>query len=141
MALEHKKVFVERGSTFDQFTKGRVAYGVAGPGTTTANPMRVNTAGSLDTLNTGSGNAPGSVVLSGTSVEIIPANTNRKWAYITNNSSRLAFLAIGTAASVDVGLRLAGGAILTIDSTNHTTDAINGIQDNLNVDIAFQEGE
>jgi len=33
---EHKKQLVERGSTFDEFTKGVVAFGTARTGTTTA---------------------------------------------------------------------------------------------------------
>ncbi len=78
------------------------------------------------------------------SAEVIAANPDRKYLLLTNDGTATAYLALGTSAVLNAGLRLAanGGSYeMTRGAANVYSGAINGIASVNGVKLLTVEGE
>lgn len=67
------------------------------------------------------------VTVAATSTAVLTAKTAREFARITNDSDSVIYLALGAAAVMNQGIRLAVGGHFEINSTNLYTGTINAI--------------
>ena len=88
----------------------------------------------------GKATSPGAVTVTNSSTEILAANTNRKWCFITNVGNRDAYFAIGKTAEINKGIFLSksGGSIL-MDGTVLSVEALNGITVSGTTAVIYQE--
>jgi len=93
-----------------------------------------------DGINKAPGAAPDTATVAITTTEIVPANTNRQWVFITNVGAEDVFIAIGQPAELNKGmvLRSPDGSIV-LDTTSCPTGAVNGIVAANTSAVIFQE--
>lgn len=70
------------------------------------------------------------VSVDSTSTQLLPANSNRVYAHISNNSSAPAFVQYGSQAVLGRGIKLQGGALLTVSGFDLYLGQINAISAN-----------
>ena len=93
-----------------------------------------------DGINKAPGAVPDTATVAVTSTEIVPANANRQWVFITNVGAEDVFIAIGQTALLNKGmvLRSPNGSIV-LDATSCPTGAVNGIVGANTSAVIFQE--
>lgn len=113
-------------SRVSQSSAGRSSINVTGP-------VEVESTG-FDTL---SGGSPGQITVGITSVTVLAANPNRKYAHISNNSGQTIFIQYAVTASVNQGIKIPNNTLFTLDFNNlwlGSIDAI-GVEPGLLIDI------
>lgn len=119
----------------------RTEWAVGNPGSFTLDADDLSITQQFVQDNRGRGQTPGSVTVTTTSTEILPANENRKWAIITNKGNVDVFIAIGQTALLDRGMVLGrSGGSITLDEDLMSIEAVNGIVQAGSAVVIFQEG-
>lgn len=98
------------------------------PLTSTAGALNVT--GSLSISDGFSNLTPGTptqIAVGTTSISLIAANPNRKYAHIVNNSGETIFIQYSVAAALNQGIKLTPGSFYTIESNNLWLGDINAI--------------
>ncbi|MBL4654152.1 MAG: hypothetical protein JKY53_15010 [Flavobacteriales bacterium] len=91
-------------------------------------------------LNTGAGQPPNNKTITTVSTEILAANSNRVWCFLTNDGFQDVWIAVGHPAVVGKGIFLAkNGGKEKIDLNAHNNEAINGIVAADTSTVALQE--
>ncbi len=95
----------------------------------------------INSRNTCTAQAPGTVSVGGTSIQLLAANTNRAGVWLTNVSNKTMFIAFGTnAAEKDKGIRIANGERVQIGANMLANEKINVIASGGNNNkILYQE--
>jgi hypothetical protein len=70
---------------------------------------------------------PTQVSVGTTSTQLFPANSNRVYAHIFNNSAEVIFIQYQVAAALHQGVRINPGSFFTLDSDNLWLGIINAI--------------
>lgn len=70
---------------------------------------------------------PTQVSVGTNSTELFPANPNRKYVHVFNNSQEVIFLQYQVSAALNQGIKIQPGTFFTLDSTNLWLGAINAI--------------
>lgn len=113
-----------------QSSSGRSNVSVTGPIDVEAN--------GFDALAPGS---PGQVTVGVTSVELFAANSNRKYAHISNNSGVTIFIQYSANAVLGQGIKLLPNTLYTIDFNNLWLGSVNAIGTVADLLIDILEGE
>lgn len=82
------------------------------------------TAGGFDILSPG---YPTQVSVGTTSITIISANVNRKYAHVSNNSGESIFIQFQVSAMLNQGVKIGPGGFYTLEETNLWRGDINAI--------------
>ena len=92
-------------------------------------------------LNKGVGQAPGTTTVTDVDTEILPANTERSSAMLTNVGKQDVWVSCDATAVLKEGLFLGrSGGVLVIDQTAFTEGSIRGIcNTGLESEVTFQE--
>lgn len=103
--------------------------------------LRVSAAGSTSSANVITTATHTSVNVSASSFSVLPANANRKYALIINNSTVDVTICLGAVATLNVGIILkANGGAYEINNSNLYTGAISAIAASATGALAVTEG-
>lgn len=84
---------------------------------------------------------PTQVTVGITSVQLLPANSARKYAYIFNNSTEAIFIQYQVSAALNQGIKINPGTLLELNTSNLWLGIINGIGYIANQMISVLDGE
>lgn len=111
------------------------------PITSTGGALNVNIEAESFGFNTISPGFPAQISVGTTSIELLPVNTNRKYAHICNNSGQSIFIQYSVSAALNQGVLLRNGCFFTLESTNLWLGSVNAIGVMANQIIDVLEGE
>lgn len=101
-------------------------------------PVSVSSASAAG-FSTPSAGFPKQTVVSTTSITLLSANANRKYAHISNNSGSPIYIQFSATAVVGQGIRINAGALYTLSGYELWLGAITAISSTPNLSIDLME--